>query len=64
VLERKFIAQMLFKRAFFKVKKARPEHVGKSNSFVKRGGAGKVKKGGGLIKDPPFLEKSFLSPPL
>jgi hypothetical protein len=46
VLERKFIARMFFKWAFLKVKKTRPAHVGKSNSFAKRGETGKVKKGG------------------
>jgi hypothetical protein len=50
-----FIARMFFKWAFFKVKKARPAHVGKSNSFAKRGETGKVKKGkGGSDKRPPL----------
>jgi hypothetical protein len=56
---------MFFKWAFFKVKKSLPAHVGKSSYFAKRGETGKVKKGGGFNKrPPPFLAKSFLSPPL
>jgi hypothetical protein len=54
--QKEFIARMFFKWAFFlKVKKARPAHVGKSNYFAKRGGTGKVKKGGFNKIPPPFL---------
>jgi hypothetical protein len=49
---------------FFKVKKARAAHVGKSNYFAKRGGAGKVKKGGSDKRPPPVPAKSCLSPPV
>jgi hypothetical protein len=62
VLERKFIARMFFKYAFLKVKKARPTHIRRSNSFAKRrGGADKLKKGG---SDTPLLATSFFKSPL
>jgi hypothetical protein len=53
--QKEFIAHMFFKWAFFKVKKARPAHVGKSNYFAKRGKAGKVKKG--IVFKAPSLKK-------